>query len=67
MELGNIVRHFQSVLGELHKIFDKFKELDPVAQSLDGKLRRVWKELDWIERTLMSVEAGSHQYYAIED
>ncbi|PMD63451.1 uncharacterized protein K444DRAFT_556103, partial [Hyaloscypha bicolor E] len=46
-ELGNIVKHCESVLEELNKIVINFKELDPIAKSLDKKPRRVWKRFKW--------------------
>jgi hypothetical protein len=49
-ELGDIVKHCQSVLDELNKILTKFKELDPVAKGADGKPRRVWKKFRWDQK-----------------
>jgi peptidoglycan hydrolase CwlO-like protein len=51
-ELGEIVKHCQSVLEELNKILNKFKELDPVAKGLDGKPRRVWKRFKWDQKDI---------------
>lgn len=49
-ELGEIVKHCQSILEELYEILKRFKELDPVAKGLDGKPRRVWKRFKWDQK-----------------
>jgi hypothetical protein len=51
-ELGNVIKHSQSVLQELDKILIKFKELDPVAKGIDGKSRRVWKRFRWGQKDI---------------
>jgi hypothetical protein len=51
-ELGNVIKHSQSVLQELNKILTKFKELDPVAKGIDGKPRRVWKRFRWGQKEI---------------
>jgi peptidoglycan hydrolase CwlO-like protein len=52
LELGDLVKHCQSVLEELDKTLNKFKELDPVGQSSDGKPRRVWKRFKWDQKDI---------------
>jgi peptidoglycan hydrolase CwlO-like protein len=56
-ELGEIVKHCQSVLEELNKISNKFKELDPVAKGLDGKPRRVWKRFKWDQKDITELRS----------
>jgi hypothetical protein len=51
-ELGNVIKHCQSVLQELDEILIKFKELDPVAKGADGKPRRVWKRFRWGQKDI---------------
>ena len=51
-ELGNVVKHCQSVLEELNEILIKFKELDPVAKGADGRPRRVWKRFRWDQKDI---------------
>lgn len=56
-ELGNVVKHCKSVLEELNEILIKFKELDPVAKSLDGKPRRVWKRFKWDQKDITELRS----------
>jgi hypothetical protein len=56
-ELGNIVKHCQSVLEELNRILIKFKEPDPIARSLDGKPRRVWKRFNWDQKDITELRS----------
>jgi hypothetical protein len=63
MELGGIVQHCQSMLGELNKILIKFKEEDPIAKGADGKPRRVWEVSNGSKRMLLSCKAGFHQIF----
>ena len=51
-ELGNVIKHCQSVLEELNKILIKFKELDPVAKGADRKPRTVWKRFRWDQKEI---------------
>ena len=56
-ELGNIVKHCESVLEELNEIVIKFKELDPIAKSLDRKPRRVWKRFKWDQNDITELRS----------
>jgi hypothetical protein len=56
-ELGEIVKHCKSVLEELNEILKKFKELDPIAKSLDGKPRRVWKRFIWDQKDITKLRS----------
>ncbi|KAF8858382.1 hypothetical protein BDZ45DRAFT_397454 [Acephala macrosclerotiorum] len=57
MELGEIVKHCQSVLEELDKISNKFKELDPIARSFDGKPRKIWKRFKWDQKDITELRS----------
>ena len=56
-ELGEIVKHCKSVLEELNEISKNFKELDPIAKSLDGKPRRVWKRFRWDQKDITELRS----------
>lgn len=51
-ELGDIIRHCSSVLEDIDKTLDKFKELDTSVRKSDGKPRRVWKRFRWDQRDI---------------
>lgn len=46
-ELCDISKRCHSVLEELNKKLNEFKELDTKTRSLYGKPQRVWKRLKW--------------------
>jgi hypothetical protein len=51
-ELGDVIKRCHSVLKELDKKLNEFKELDAGAKSLDGQPRRVWKRFKWDQKDI---------------
>lgn len=46
-ELEDIVRSCRNVLETLEQTLDKYRELQLVPQGFGGKIRRVWKRVNW--------------------
>jgi uncharacterized protein YaaN involved in tellurite resistance len=50
--LDEIAQGCHNVLEQLNKTLDKYQELDSSAKGISGKLRKVWKRLQWDQKDI---------------